>query len=620
MQINRKAFISLIVIFSCVVVLVFIFSLHRSFSSSNSDESPAYDTDEIKSHPYETDGMDISAEDTKKNDISADTAEEKTSSAYEKDELKVSTEAEDISKYETSGEIEAIPEETELTEQVTEQITESDEPEEATTAEESQQETTAAVFLERISASYTGSCVTGHMVTAPEVTVIGFFSDGSSKQLGGWSSSTVNVKELVSGINIYDIMYENQTYELEITATGNLVPVIYLTTDNGEDVTSKMDYITGTFMLDPRDSQYDKIDQCAIKIRGRGHSTWKWDKKPYQIKFETKTSVMGLAASKKWVLLANYADKSLMRNHIGLYTAALLDMPYSVTSDFVEVYMNGEYQGVYSIGEKIEVKSERINLPAGDTAETTGYLIEVGGNDVEDNFYSFTIGNIRNAAVKFPETGDITAEQKKYIRNYISKTDSAIRALDGYEEYIDVDSFVNWLIVMELSCNVDSGFNRSCYMYLAPGEKLCMGPVWDFDLAYGNFWGDNCPYTTWAMIGSENRYISENWINYLMTDPNFTNKLKDRWNEIRVTLVNEIQNEIKASQILLSDASVRNFSIWDIKKRVWEYERPQTLKLVTYKEQVDYLSQFINNRAVWIDSAVNLLPLSREEAELNSEP
>ncbi len=390
------------------------------------------------------------------------------------------------------------------------------------------------------------------------------------------------------------------------------IPAIYIDTENKVPITSNSLTVEATLTLDGRNTGYVNMGANAIKIRGRGHSTWKLDKKPYQIKFEEKTSVMGMTEAKRYILLANYSDKSLLRNHTAFAMAKTLNnLPFVPHAEPVDVYLNGTYMGVYSICEKIEMKKGRVEVEMGDeTSANTGYLLEVGGFDDEDDGYAFNTDCLKDVVVKTPEYELINAEQKKYIEQYVKDAEKAVKKLSNYEEYIDIPSLIDWFILHELTYNLDSCFNKSCYMVKAANGKLQMGPPWGFDTAFGNFIYDNPNYDGWASVGSSDgsSYIKETWMNYLLSDSKFNTKLKQRWAEKKDTLVNTALAEIETTKNKIYKSQMDNFKLWDIWNMKIGNASDAATAQKTFDAQTEYLKNFIKNRKQWMDNAINNLP------------
>lgn len=316
------------------------------------------------------------------------------------------------------------------------------------------------------------------------------------------------------------------------------------------------------------------------------------------------------------IIKEEYADESLLRNTAAFEMARSLGsfrfVPHAIP---VDVYMNGIYQGVYTLGEQLEVKTSRIAIDDSLANVETGYLLEIGGADPSTdkegwNYFNLPSGCGVNIKIKSPDTeedpqADYQWTQKHFdfIYDYMCKADAAITTLDGYEKYINVDSFIDWFLVHELSYNLDSCFRRSCYITKPTLSRLEMGPIWDFDLAFGNMYMDNPKYDDWATIGSmdSSSYIGVTWFNYLMTDEDFRNKARTRWNDVRDTMVNAALGAIDAYKPMVIPSAEENFEIWNT-LGVANGFQPLTMKNYnTYLDQVLYLRKFINNRAKWID-------------------
>lgn len=400
-------------------------------------------------------------------------------------------------------------------------------------------------------------------------------------------------------------------YLLTFNYIPTKLPVIVINTVTSTNDIPRDGYVGGNIRINVDNADgFDGLDTVGISIRGRGNSTWTWDKKPYKIKFNEKTSVLGLAAAKKWVLLANYSDKSLIRNTIAFSAAKFLDnMKWAPTQHVVDLFLNGEYVGVYSIGEQIESGDGRVELADNGDALDTGYLIEVGGTDKDDVWDEtcFMTDLIKYAKIKTPKEGELTKAQVEYIKNYVIKANDAIKALDGYDEYIDVDSLIDWFILHELSYNLDSSFRRSCYITKDAGGKLTMGPVWDFDLAFGNFNRDKLDGKGWACLYAKDDYVWTNWITYLLSDQKFVDRLSARWEEIGDELVEYLYSEIDRLYELVSPSAKANFEKWKILNIKVGYQPSALKRYNTYEKQIEFLKEYISRRAEWMSENVSVV-------------
>ena len=381
------------------------------------------------------------------------------------------------------------------------------------------------------------------------------------------------------------------------TYTG--VPVVKIITENRASIVSKDDYIDAKMTIIANAMGEEDLGEVDIEIRGRGNTTWTMPKKPYRIKLAESAKVLGMPKDKSWVLLANYPDKTLMRNYIAFKLSAGFGLEYTPRSQFVDLYLNDVYQGNYQLVEQIKVDKNRVaihELTSADIAEdaiTGGYLLLIDGRSDEDFRFRST-GNVP-FIVKSPEKG--TTEQYNYIQNYVQTTEDVLFSEDfadpqqGYAQYIDVRSFVDWYLVNELTKNTDAKFANSVYMHKPQGGKLVMGPVWDFDIGFGNV--DYSPGEF-----PEGWYVREaSWLARLFQDPQFEQRVKSRWKEMR-PVVQDIIDGIDKDAAYLQQSQGLNFTKWQIlNRRVW----PNPVVTGSYAGEVDYLKDWLTKRARWMD-------------------
>ncbi|MBR6808506.1 MAG: CotH kinase family protein [Clostridia bacterium] len=405
-----------------------------------------------------------------------------------------------------------------------------------------------------------------------------------------------------------------RVYEIKISYADSRLPVIHVNTSDGADVTTKEKYADATITIDVEgtDGWYlpegaASLGETSVGIKGRGNSTWVWPKKPYKIKFDEKTSVLGMEKAKSWVLIANYADYSLIRNYVAFEGSRVLSEELSPLHQYpVNLFLNGKYLGVYTLGEDKDVAKGRIELPEATNDVDTSYLIEIGGyddGDVKDVDY-FMAGDVRWCTVQYPED-ELTEEQFNYIKEYCLHANEDVKFLDGWEEHLDLDSFVNWFISSELFYNLDSCFRRSCFMMKEPGGKLKMGPVWDFDLAIGNHHDDYDEYDKWMCTMQEHGYIKTNWYQSLLEDETFRKRLREIWDEKKDELLERTLYCIDNMGATVAPSAEYNFEVWDImgdRKLVAQSLMVDELK--TYEEHIEYIRNFIINRWNWMDANI----------------
>ena len=270
------------------------------------------------------------------------------------------------------------------------------------------------------------------------------------------------------------------------------------------------------YIMDPAGT-YDLSVMGTVEIKGRGNSSWReYEKKGYQLKFDYKTSVLGMAEAEKWVLLANASDDSLMRNQIASRLAKKLDMAFAASFGYVDLWMDGEYLGTYLLGEKVEPGSSRLNLK-----NLSGALFEHDVEFYQEEEYRFVSKTLNRPFV----LKEIVDERWTRIRPALTNFEASVDALMQYlyrtpsekvtladlSQMIDVDSFVKYYLINEYTLNRES-FATSFFWYQdGPEDVLHLGPVWDFDTSMGN---DGEPNTA---------YYGDNHVmfRYLMASPAF---------------------------------------------------------------------------------------------------
>lgn len=389
------------------------------------------------------------------------------------------------------------------------------------------------------------------------------------------------------------------------TFTG--LPKLYITTQNRAPINSKDFYVNASFKLDPN-AQFDCDKfQGAGEIKGRGNSTWGLVKKPYKIKLSEKASLFGSYPYDEWTLLANYADKSLIRNYLAFEMSKRMDMAYSPTHQFVELFLNGIHQGNFMISDQIEIGETRVNIPklkssdVNDSIISGGYLMEIDYRSKEEEGAIWFESYGMPIAVKSPKSP--TTKQLNYITNYVNKADSVLfssnfkNTTTGFRKYFDEESFIKFFIINELFKNCDAQGYSSIYFYKDRNDdKLYMGPVWDFDLGAGNARHQYlCQLTSGWYIRNGIRY------NRMFKDPLFVERVKETWSKYRgeilsvILMIDPLTEKLDLSQ-------KRNFAIWT------NFEDPDYFVMpgnLTYEAQILYLKTFLEKRFEWLDSQFN---------------
>jgi len=391
-----------------------------------------------------------------------------------------------------------------------------------------------------------------------------------------------------------------KTYKVMVKIFTGL-PILRLTTSG--PVISKDDYVKGSLNVNPNQEFDQPVTTIPLQIKGRGNSTWvMYPKKPYRLKFDTKATMLGMPAAKNWVLLANYNDKSLMRNRIALMLGRRLGADFTSDSRFVEVYMNGDYIGNYLLTAQVEVNENRVNIKELKTTNTSdeditgGYLLEL--DQKKDETYWFATKQGLPFSVKSPE--DITPQQLKYITGYMQLTEDALfgananNPVDGYAKYINVDSFLKWYLVEEIFQTTDARDYSSIFYYKDRNGKLGMGPLWDFDTSAGNvdYTETKYPASFWYIKYGK-------WFERLAKDPAFAAKVKQRWAQIKDNEVKQMFTDIDETAAYLKLSQQRNFVRWPILNT---YVYPNAVVTGSYDKEVEYLKSFLTQRVNWMNA------------------
>ncbi len=379
-----------------------------------------------------------------------------------------------------------------------------------------------------------------------------------------------------------------------------------------------------------------------IGIEIRGASSQSYPKKQYG--FETWDSegndidvaFFDFPPEEDWILNAPYADKSLMRNKL-VYDLSRAMGRYASRAKFVEFKLNGLDKGTYVLLEKIKKDPSRVDIATlkasdvdGDEV-TGGYILKIdkgiGGGFNYNSSISFDSeyaapDDLSGEPIRFqyvyPDYDKINGLQKTYIQDYMRGFENSLMSTNfkdaetGYRSYIDTDSFIDFFILNELGNNVD-GFRLSTYMHKPKNEKLVMGPIWDFNFAFGN--ADYCSggaYDVWAYKFNErcggDGWSVPFWWKKLLQDPYFVSKLKIRWNELRGGILssNNLNQQLDQYYDELKDAQGidRNFAIWDI---LDTYVWPNNYIGGSYENEYTYLKTWLADRGDWLDNAINNL-------------
>ncbi len=381
------------------------------------------------------------------------------------------------------------------------------------------------------------------------------------------------------------------------------LPTIYITTDNGQFIEqNKKDiYLAGKITI-KSSVPSEEITNVVMEIKGRGNSTWGMPKKPFRIKLDKKANLLGLPAKEKnWVLLANYADKTLMRNAVAFKVSKLVGLEFTPSVRFVDLVFNGQFLGGYMLTDQVEVADFRVPVEKQEITDTTepavagGYLLEIDGFAAGEPKW-FTTPEGLKVTIKYPKDDEINDAQLKYITDFTKAFENKLFSNDfkdplkGYRAGVDTLSLINWYIACELTGNSDSFW--STYIYKKRSDdKFYFGPMWDYDIAFNN---DSRLGDAQEKAMRESAHQPRTWIERLWKDEWFQKAVEHRWRElVDAGLENELTSYINETEALLQSSQTKNFERWNILNRKVHYE---FALFPTYKGGVDFLRSYVKNR------------------------
>lgn len=420
-----------------------------------------------------------------------------------------------------------------------------------------------------------------------------------------------------------DLAVENTCKEGEFFCTH--LPIVTIDTHNQEipGLLREDKMITVDFNLYYNGKESNRLTDTAslsskAQIRYRGNSSLKFDKHQYLLKFvddeekEKKISLIGMDEENKWILNGPFLDKTLIRNYVAYnISGKITDSVPEVR--FCEVFLDGEYQGVYLLIESISrtltgVSRYKPNWSNG----MSSYILRLDRYDEDNvmisNFSKYTSRIIPGNAINvvYPSEKDLTEDILNYINNNFSTFEKALYSYDykEYSKYIDVDSFVDYMLINEFFKNSDAG-THSTYLYKDIRGKITMGPVWDFNNSVNN-------YVEELYSPQDFLFQDKAWYDLLLKDEKFVEKVISRYKELRKSYLSDdyIQNYIDDTVSYLGSAIGRNFGVWGYTfttPNVPGMLKPDDRNYHSYNEALEQYKEFLKDRGEWLDDNIESL-------------
>ena len=445
------------------------------------------------------------------------------------------------------------------------------------------------------------------------------------------SSDLTAILYLAFGITNSSHFYDTIPYwfTAPVMDSGSLLPLIIINT-HGQDIPHVPDKVLVDFgIIDNGPGKFNSSTDpwnyfnAKAGLGIHGSSSTMFDKKNYGLEtrdssgMQMDTSILGLPTENDFVLYGPYPDKSLIRNYLMYYLGNDIGQ-YAPRTRMCELYMDGDYRGFYLLVEKIKRDKNRVNIKKLESTDdsgiklTGGYICKIDrtGANYTDGWWSpYQFLNTSIFIIyEYPKYTEIMPVQKQYIQDKITSFESLLIGdqyrdpIYGYRAVIDSKSFAEHLILSEFCKNVDA-YRLSTFFYKNRDDidsRIHMGPIWDYDLAFGN-----ANYDDASLVANwEYEYPEAGqpfWWQRLMSDPWFANLAKCRYEELRKGPLNldSINKVIDSAVSMIGPAIQRNFMRWPI-LGTWVW--PNNFVGTTYQEEIDYLKQWISERAAWMDS------------------
>lgn len=377
------------------------------------------------------------------------------------------------------------------------------------------------------------------------------------------------------------------------------VPKVFISTSES----LSRDYIDCTIeIIDEVGGTHETIFDNDSKVKIRGNSTSSGEKKPFNIKFSGKTDVLGMGKNKKWCLLANCYERTLIRNQTVFDFAESIGLDYTPSYRVVDVYHNNRLLGSYLLTDAVEASESRVDIDN----EANEFILERDARTDEGTVYFTTNRYGLRLGINEPE--EPTSEQYNWLMDFLSKAEAALASnnYDSVKQYFDIESMIDFYIVLELFKNVDvdTGSTR----FYIKGDKIYGGPCWDFDLSSGNC--SSSYYTTYNNVYGSGNSWEGLWCNVLWFRPllkydEFKDALKKRYLEIQDIIVNLFadnrigENYIDTTIEKYNGSITRNYTKagWIVGKVYSELER---IPDKTYEENVEFYRNWLKKRNEWL--------------------
>lgn len=372
------------------------------------------------------------------------------------------------------------------------------------------------------------------------------------------------------------------------------LPRLVIETENFQQVRDRTTKVPARMQF--WDKNTPQSDVMFLTIRGRGNSSWTgMPKVSYKIELANKTPLLGMPKDRDWALIANSADRTLIKNFITYKLATWLGDDYSPRSEFIELYLNRQYLGIYQLTETVKVSPNRTDISA------NTFLLELGSTERDEEVHVITKKGT-NFNIKFPKNPSDSSlsllrnhltSWEYYLYNQLSSSTSTLST------WLNLEEFIRYYWIQEFSKNLDGAFRRSIYIIWEPKEPFKFGPVWDFDVAYGN-------WKTESLQNPEGWYVKDfGWNKPLLANDTIWTEAISFWHENQPIFLS-FPDSIDKYVSTLKQASLNEFKRWPVLENTENWTYKESYK--NYDEAVEALKKWITTRTLWINQ--NLTAIS----------
>lgn len=439
-------------------------------------------------------------------------------------------------------------------------------------------------------------------IATPSAMIASFTAVGTVNIGDVEQESEVTIVDFSKRSVIYTVTAEDEskveyTVIFESPMTTGL-PVFKVDIENNEEVVEKTKKLNAVFTIINHDNDEYNMTEEIMTIRGRGNSTWLMPKKPYRIDFPEKTSIFGKEKAKKWVLLANYQDPTLLMNDVAFELGRRFGLQFTHSSTHVELFVNGTYRGNYQLTEQKEIGKGRVDID-----KNEGYLVEIDAYYDEDFKFRTTYLNLPVMVAD----ADIESESDPLflqIKNDIQGLEDALFDVDfpntNYKDFTDINTLINFMLVNEIVRNLEIGHPKSTLLYKDKGAKICWGPLWDFDWAFGYNNITQMYFTTSSglLFSADNTSSlpGSSFFCQFLKDPDFRAQYKARWQEMKPLVEDVVNNYIEMMSNKLYMSQNENFKLG--------FCTPPE-KNDSYNGLITSTKQWLNARISYLDEKIN---------------